>query len=433
MWGDYYMKGYMPKKGKKRVVIIGNSAAGLSALEAFRKRDRESKVLMIDKEPYMAYSRVITPYFIMGGAKKEEGLFLRTEDFYKGLDVKTLFGKEVLSIDTHKRQVVLDKGRKEPFDSLLIATGGSPQRPKIEGAKPEDMLVLRNLSDARQLKERKGKTQSILFMGAGLVSLQTLQAMFKAGGHYILVVKSDQIMSQTIDREASEIVEYQLEKMGIRISKGRDVIQLKELNGSKVAILDHGEEIKTDLIFAGKGVRPNISFLNGSGIKTQTGILVNEYVEANVDGVYAGGDVAQAPDFFSSEKVNYGLWPSAVEQGEIAGKNMAGLKEAYPGNLRMNVTRIFGIPIASIGDFKSKRVAQSLIKKDEKKNVYRKICLDEKGIIIGAILVNQVGDLGVIQGLIRERKSADILKSNLIWKSLINYGFVYKNILQGRL
>jgi nitrite reductase (NADH) large subunit len=423
----------MLRSKKKRMVIIGNSATGLSALEAFRKRDKESEVLMIDKEPYLAYSRVITPYFIMGCFQKEEGLFLRTEDFYKELNVKALFGREVLSIDICKRQVVLDKGGKEPFDSLLIATGGSPLRPKIEGAEPEDVFVLRNLSDARQLKERKENIQSILFMGAGLVSLQTLQAMFKTGGRYTLVVKSDQIMSQTIDREGSEIVEKQLEKMGIRIMKGRDVIQLKEVNGSKVAILDNGEEIKADILFAGKGVRPNISVLNGSGIKTQTGILVNEYVETEVEGVYAGGDVAQAPDFYSCEKVNYGLWPSAVEQGEIAGKNMAGEKEVYAGNLRMNVTRIFGIPIASIGDFRSKRVTQSLVKRDEKRNVYRRICLDERGIIIGAILINEVSDLGVIQGLVRKRKSAAILKSNSIWKSPINYGVVYKNIQQRRL
>jgi NAD(P)H-nitrite reductase large subunit len=160
---------------------------------------------------------------------------------------------------------------------------------------------------------------------------------------------------------------------------------------------------------------------------------VNDYIETNVEGIYAAGDVAQAPDFFSGEKVNYGLWPSAVEQGEIAGKNMAGLKEVYPGNLKMNVTRIFAMPIASIGDFGTKRVAETLIKRDEKRNIYRKICLDEKGIIIGALLINRVDDLGVLHGLIRERKDGGVLKSVPIWKSPMSYGFLYKNILQGKL
>ena len=423
----------MPRKKKKRVVIIGNSVAGLSALQAFRRKDQESKVLLIDREPFPAYSRVITPYFIMGGIKNEDGLFLWTKEFYKEWNVKTLLGKEVQWIDTQSRAVVFDKGKKEPFDFLLIATGGSPVRPKIEGANSEDIFVLRNLSDAKKLKEMKPKVQKGVFLGAGLVSLQTFQALYKIGCQYTLVVKSNRIFSQTLDREGSEIVERHLKKMGVQIIKGRDVVRLKEANGSKVAILDNGEEIETDFIFAGKGVKPNIDFLHGSGIKTQNGILVDEYMETNVEGIYAAGDVAQAPDFFSNEKVSYGLWPSAVEQGEIAGKNMAGFKEIYPGNIKMNVTRIFAMPIASIGDFSSKKVVETLIKKDEKRDIYRKICLDEKGIIIGAILINQVDDLGVLHGLIHERKDGEVLKSGPIWKSPMSYGFVYKNILQGRL
>lgn len=195
------------------------------------------------------------------------------------------------------------------------------------------------------------------------------------------------------------------------------------------AILDSGVEIEVEILFAGKGVRPNVSFLEGTKINTQRGILVNSYMESNIEGIYAAGDVAQVPDFFSNEKVNYGLWPSAVEQGEIAGKNMIGLKEVYPGNLRMNVTRIFGIPIVSIGDFGSKRVVEILKKRDEKRNVYRKFCLDEKGFLVGAILVNQTEDLGVIQGLIRARKNMVSLKFHSFWKSKIDYGLVYKNIV----
>ena len=423
----------MAGKRKKKIVMIGNSAAGLSALEAFRKRDRDSKVIMIDREPVVAYSRTITPYFILGGVKKEEDLFLRTRDFYKALNVKTLFGTEVLGVDVKLREVLLDDGKKEGFDFLLIATGSSPIRPKMKGIKPEEMGVLRSLEDARYLKEVKSKAKKVIFLGGGLVSVQTLQAMFTRSGQYTLVVKSDQIFSQTMDRDGAEIIENHLKKMGVRIIKGREVVRLKGTKGSKMAILDNGEELETDFIFAGKGVSPTIDFLRGSGVKTRNGVLVNDRMETNVEGVYAAGDVAMASDFFSEEKVNYGLWPSAVEQGEIAGKNMAGHKEVYQGNLRMNVTRVFAMPVASIGEVRSSRIAETLVRKDEKRNIYRKICLDEKGVIIGAILINQVEDLGVLHGLIRERKEIGVLKASSMWRSPINYGFVYKNILQGKI
>jgi NADPH-dependent 2,4-dienoyl-CoA reductase/sulfur reductase-like enzyme len=107
----------MIRKRKKRVVIIGNSAAGLSALEAFRRKDQESEILLIDREPVLAYSRVITPYFIIGGIKNEEGLFLTTEDFYKKRGVKTLFGREVQSIDTQSRVVAFYNGKRDPLIS----------------------------------------------------------------------------------------------------------------------------------------------------------------------------------------------------------------------------------------------------------------------------------------------------------------------------
>ncbi len=423
----------MAGKKRKRVVIIGNSAAGLSALEAFKMRDVDSKAVLIDQEPYPAYSRVITPYFIMGGIKQEQSLFLRDKSYYKDLGIKTLFGTKVLKIDTQFREVLLDNGKREPFDLLLIAAGSSPIKPKIRGAKAGDIGVLRSLDDARQLRELKPNIEKGLFLGGGLVSLQTLQALYRRGGRYTLLMKSDRILSQTLDQEASEMVAIHLKKMEVGIMKGRDVIQLKRKKGSMTALLDNGDEVETDFIFAGKGVEPNIDFLKGSGIKTKKGVLVNGQMETNIEGIYAAGDVAMAPDFLSGESVIYGLWFSAVEQGEIAGKNMAGLRQEYSGNLKMNVTSVFAMPIVSIGDIGSGRVSEAFVKKDEKRNIYRKICLDERGTIIGAILINQVDDLGIIRGLIRERKAMGVLKASSRWGSPITYGFVHKNNLQGRL
>lgn len=423
----------MARKTKKRVVIIGNSAAGLSALEAFKKRDLDSKVILIDQEPYPAYSRVITPYFIMGGMKQEANLFLRDKSYYKELGVKSLFGVKALGIDVQLREVLLDNGKKENFDLLLIATGSSPARPKISGAKGDEINVLRSLADARRLKELRPNIRNGLFLGGGLVSLQTLQALYRRGGRYTLLIKSDRVLSQQLDQEGSEIVERHLRKMDVNILKGRDVVQLKRKKGAMCALLDNGDELETDFIFAGKGVQPNIDFLKGSGIKSKGGILVNQQMETNVEGVYAAGDVAMGPDFFSGESVLYGLWSSAVEQGTIAGKNMAGLKEDYPGNLKMNVTRVFAMPVVSIGDIGSGRVVETLVRKDEKRDIYRKLCFDEKGTLIGAVLINQVDDLGIIRGLIQERKSGGVLRSRDRWKFPVNYGLLLKHIREGRI
>lgn len=415
---------------KKRVVIIGNSAAGLSALQAFRCRDRESEVVMIDREPVCAYSRVIIPYYIKGALQKDEDLFIRKVNFYREQGVKTLFGISAVAIDTRKREVTLERGLKEPFDFLLIATGAFPNRPRIEEAHPENLLVLRTLADAKRLKTIKGQTTRGLFLGAGLVALQTLQAMHTTGDDYTLVIKSDRVLSQTLDAEAAEIVERRLAEMRVRIIKGQDIVRLEKRNDSQMAVLENGDQVPTDFLFVGKGVEPSVEFLKGSGIQVHKGVLVDSHLETNVEGVYAAGDVAQAPDFFSGQKVASGLWPAAVEQGEFAGKNMAGGSVCYPGNLKKNVSRIFGIPLVSIGDFGSERVAETLVTRDENRGIYRKFCFDRNGILIGAILINRTEDMGVIHGMIKARKGTGDLKALSIWKSSVSYGFVYKNIMK---
>ncbi len=421
----------MVRSRKKRLVIIGNSAAGISAILSIRRRAPDIKILLIDKEPYPFYSRVITPYFIMDKRRKEDSLFLWKKSLYKELNVKTIFGKEVKSVDTRQREILLDDGKREGFDALLIATGGSAIKPQIKDSNPEDIMVLRTMNDAKNLKKIKPKLSKVLFTGGGLITLQTLQSLYKLNCEYSLVIKSHRILSQTLDPEASEMVERNLKKMGINILKGRDINLLRKMNNKMIAILDNGYEIETDLVFAGKGVRPNTDLVVQSEIEVKRGIIVDDYLQTNVEGIYAAGDVAQAPDFFSGERVNYGLWISAIEQGDIAGKNMLGEKEPYPGNLRMNVSRIFGVSIASIGDLDSERICESLIKRDEKNNIYRKICLDKNGIIIGAVLINQIEDLGIIHNLIRKRKDISFLKTGSIWKSPLNYGLIYKNILTG--
>jgi len=410
---------------RKRIIIIGNSAAGLSALQAFRRFDAESEVVMIDREPVWAYSRVITPYYIKGLIQKEEGLFIRTEQFYRDHAARTIFGASVEAIDTRKREVILDTGLKEPFDVLLIATGAFPNRPPMEQDSPDSQLVLRTLADARQLREIRSCTHRGLFLGAGLVTLQTLQAMHKEGDDFTLVIKSDRVLSQTLDAEAAEIIEKRLEAMKVRIIKRHDILQVKKKGHLQTAILSDGEELPTDFLFIGKGVDPSTAFLAGSGIHVAKGILVDSHMETNMEGIYAAGDVAQAPDFFSGQNVVAGLWPAAVEQGECAGKNMAGAHSCYGGNLKKNVSRILGIPLVSIGGFTSKEVYETLVVREAAKDVYRKFCFDKNGALIGAVLVNRIDDLGTIHGLIKSRKSVGGLNSFSGCSNFISYGALY--------
>jgi len=284
-----------------RMVIIGNGAAGIAALDAIRKVDRNSTVTIIDRESVPVYSRVTTPYFIRGAIQKEKDLYLRTKAFYQEPGIRALFGCRVEGIDTQARMVILNQGKKEPFDLLLIAGGASPKRPIIPGINPGDLLVLRDLGDARKLKKTRGRGATGVFIGAGLVSLQTLQSMHSDENPSILVVKSNRVLSQTLDSTGAQIIEKRLLDRGVRVFKGCDVQRVEE---DGTVVLDTGQRLQADFIFAGKGVQPNIDFLKESGIQAANGVLVNRHLETNIEGIYAAGDVAQAPDFFTEAHDN---------------------------------------------------------------------------------------------------------------------------------
>jgi NAD(P)H-nitrite reductase large subunit len=416
--------------GKMRIVIIGNGAAGIAALDAIRKVDSSSTVTVIDRESVPAYSRITTPYFIKGAIPREKDLYLRSKAFYQEAGIRAVFGCTVEGIDTRERMVILDRGKKEPFDSLLIAGGASPKRPAIPGVGAKDLLVLRDLADARKLKKIREQGATGVFIGAGLVSLQTLQAMHSDRGRSTLVVKSDRVLSQTLDAAGAQIIERRLLERGVRVMKGCDV-ERREKDGT--ILLDTQERLRADFIFAGKGVQPNTDFLEGSGIIADNGVLVNRRLETNIEGIYAAGDVVRAPDFFTGRQVAYGLWPSALEQGEIAGRNMAGAKVEYEGNLRMNVSTIFGVSLASVGDLGSERVKEAWVTEDRRGQIYRKLCLDERGVLIGAALINRMDDIGVIQGMIRGRRKAESLLTNSAWKSSVSYGLLSKARLCSRI
>src|SRR5207253_10717814 len=116
--------------------------------------------------------------------------------------------------------------------------------------------------------------------------------------------------------------------------------------------LGSGKSFDADMIVCGTGVRPNVDFLSGSEVKLANGVVTNDRQETSVPDVYAAGDCAETHDFLSEERVVHAIWPTAIDQGRVAGANMAGDAHTYPGSLSWNVTELFGLASASVGEFR---------------------------------------------------------------------------------
>lgn len=379
------------------ILIIGNSAAGISAAKTIRKHDKYVSIGIIDRENCPAYSRVMTPYFI-GKKCSKESLYLTDNQFYKNLNIATFFGLEAVELNIEAKYVTLSNSTKIYFNSLIIATGAEATTINVLSDKS---TVLRHMSDAEKLDKLLNSAKSVTAIGAGLVSIPVLSHL-KDDVEKNLIVGSGRIFSRVLDKDASLILEEKLKNKGLNIYKNDDISSYYD--NSKLRIkLNSGKSLDTDVLLIGKGVIPNIQLALKSGIKCNNGILINDCCQTNIDYIYAAGDVAEGKDFITGETTIQGNWITAVEQGEIAGLNAIGIKVKYEGSLKNNTTEVFGYDLAVIGYFND-NAPKTKSFFNEFTGVYRKVFLDSDNTVIGVTLLNNTNEAGIYYDMIKTRE-----------------------------
>ena len=381
----------------KKHVIIGNSAAGLSAVKAIRKMGDTGPIVLISAEDCNAYSPVLTTHYIAGQITRS-ALFLVDDGFYRKYDVQMVFGRRAVDIDPVKRLVHLDDRSKIAYDDLLIASGASAKPLKNIDPKASDYVTtLRTISDADKIIKSTEKAKEIVFIGAGLVSLQTIKAILGRGVNITLVVGSYQILSQLMDAEAAAIIQKRLEAEGVSILFGRSVDRVVRKGDRACVVTSFSEILPADLVVVGKGIQPNTHMVENTEIRTETGIIADDQMRTNLEDVYAAGDVAEARNTISGKMEVIATWSNACAQGEIAGLNMVGYSSKCRGQFRENVTNILGVSAVSIGISRpGEKEFKELSYIDEKEMVYRKLFLDSPRLV-GALLLGRTEDAGVIR------------------------------------
>src|SRR5437870_12125926 len=337
-------------------VILGNSAAGLTAIDAIRQRDKTGPITLISKEPDPAYSRVALPY-ILSKEKNLRQITLQDDGYFKANNIETIIGTGASGLDTRNKTVHLENGRDIAYDKLLIATGSTSRVPPVQGIDQADVCYHWTLADTRKLEQQMANAKTCFVIGAGFISLLTVSALIKAAPlKYTVVEIADQVMPQLLDETGGKALERGMREKGIEVMLGGSVSAIERRNGDGYDItLGSGRTFDADMIVCGTGVRPNVDFLSGSEVKLANGVVTNERQETNVADVYAAGDCAETHDFLSGQRVVHAIWPTAIDQGRVAGANMAGDRQTYPGSLSWNVTELVGLSSGSVGGFRGPR------------------------------------------------------------------------------
>ncbi len=400
-------------------VIIGGSAAGINAIEAIRSIDQGGKITVISDEEYSLYSRCLITYYL-AGTIQEEKLKYRSGDFYSRHKTESILGVKVEKVLGRDKKIKLSNGKEITFDKLLIATGSSPKMLNIPGMEKKGIFGIRTIKDILSIKELLSQVRTVAILGGGLIGLRAAYALNACEKDVRVIVKSNRVLSQMLDDGAAGLIQRRIEEKGIKVITGlaaKKIMGEQNVNG---IVLDNDEQLDCQLVIVGKGVSPNIGLVDPSEIKLDWGILVNDYMETSTPDVYAAGDCAQTRDILTGESTINAIWPCAVQQGKIAGLNMAGRKEKYEGAMSMNSVEFFGLPTISLGLTRPKEEGyEMLVKKIESKSLYKKVVLKENRIV-GVVLVNSVDKAGIFGSLMRKGIDVSPIKS-LLLEDIFNF------------
>jgi len=390
-----------------RYVIVGGSAAAISAVEAIRSIDQRAHIDLFTDEDTPLFSRVLLPYYVAEELAKPL-LNFRSLDFFDENNVTAHIGARIKSVSAESKSVTTEAGDTFPFDKLLLATGGRAIIPKIPGVDKEGISTLKTMADADTIFNMKGKKAVVI--GAGSIGVESCISLLHRGMKVTLLEQLGQVLPTVFDEEAASIIQKVVEGMGVEVVTGERAVEFTG-NGRVKSVITSTREIDCDMVVLAVGIRPDIELAREAGIKSGDlgGITVDSHMMTSAADIYAAGDVCETFDVARNTQFINAIWPMAVEQGRVAGLNMAARKTEYAGSVRMNsIGNFIGFPAMSMGVTHQEECSyvdedcyfQEI--KTRSENTYKKLIL-KNGCIVGAIFIGQTQKCGIMSTLLRKQ------------------------------
>jgi len=382
-----------------KYLIIGGGVAGFTAAETLRKKERVASIAVVNKEPYALYSRVMLskPDFFLGKIPFDK-IWVRGQDWYEKNNITFFGGKTAVSLDPNNKIVKLSDGLELGYEKLLIATGVCARKWNVAGSEKEGVYYLRTIDDGKKIMEAVKNAKRAVAIGGGFISFEMADLLTLAKIDTSVVIRENYFWEPILDEASGKMIEKVLTNNGVKIINNAEV--QKVIGADKVAgiILKDGRKIECDMVICGIGVSCDFDWFASSGIKTNRGILANEYLQTNLPDVYTAGDITEYNDLLLEENIQLGNWVNAREQGRIAGLNMAGVHEAFKF-VSFYTTQGLGISIAFVGDTRPGEDRIIIKRGSPEINSYARIIIVGKELV-GATLINRTSELSAIAKLI---------------------------------
>lgn len=375
-----------------RHIIVGDGAAGTTAAYYIRTADKSASITIVSDDPNSAYYRAALTNYLLGELQESQ-LFAVPPDFYIENSIDRILAR-VSSVDTKNNRITLADDRQIEYDQLLIASGSRPNTPTFPGAELSGVMTMRTLQDVRTVVDgiRAGRVKHAVVVGGGPLGIEWVQGLMHDKVHVTYLLRGDMFFDRALDRTASDLVISRLRAEGVDVRTNEEIDQAvagRDGHLRAVHLKNANQTIDCQLAGTAIGIRPNIEFLQDSGIElakdekrgTLLGVSVDKHMRTNIPNVYAGGDVIHR---------TLGLWEPARLQGRIAGRNMAGGEESYNAGEHYFATRLYDLDFASVGSIDDKPGDKVLVDfpRGSGRIAYRKLVIRENRLV-GALMLGQ--------------------------------------------
>ena len=324
-----------------KIVIIGGTAAGMSAAAKAKRTNKLAEVTVYEKREYISFGACGLPYFVGNFFNDSKKMLARTVEQMKEAGIEVIPGHEVIGVNPDKKEVTVKNLKtgvecKDNYDKLMIATGASPMVPPELDTRLDNVMTLHSMEDGIALKEamKDSSHKHIAIIGAGFIGIEVIEAAKQYGKEISVFQRDDRILNTPFDQEITDLLEEELRSQGVHLYLNTIVTEIVQ-NQKVTAIVNGSKIIPVDLVVISIGVKPNTSFLQDTGIQmlSNGAIEVDEFGKTSLPDIYAAGDCATVPHLLMDQPAYIPLATSANKLGRVVGDNLAGNQAAFQKTL----------------------------------------------------------------------------------------------------
>ena len=390
-----------------RVIIVGNGLAGIISAKTLRELDKKVEIEVFAEEKYHYYPRPNLIEFLAGTIPFER-MFAFPQEWYREQNINIHLGKPVTRIFPDSQEIEVAGGKKEKYESLLLANGSFSFIPPFKGTDKKGIFALRTLDDAFELLEYLKNHQRVVVIGGGLLGLEIARAMKSRGARVDVVEFFDRLLPRQLDIQGASLLKAQIENMGINVHLGLATEEILGQNDVRGLRFKGEREIEMDMAIVAAGVRSNIRLAKEAGLETDRGLVTDDYLQSNNPRIFGAGDVIQ-----HRGRV-YGIIPSSFNQARVVASNILGKKEKYEGTVPSNTLKVAGLDLTSVGLVNPEEGTSEEFRKEKKEEgIYKKIVI-QKGVVVGAIWMGTKKGVNEIIRVISQKINIEKHKTSLL-------------------